>query len=124
MPFTAIFGSAQFAATPVTDVRDITITRTKEEKSFASSSTSQKIDRLTGHSDISGSFTVYVPDAPAGPGTVLGFDEGDEGTLLLKSSAGQTLFNDNALIISIEYGVPIEGGDIVEATVNWGRAAA
>lgn len=124
MPFTAINGSGSFASTTIEDVRDITINRNKEEKAYASSSTSQRIDRLSGHSDINGTFTVYVPTAPAGPASELGFDEGDEDTLLLKSSVGQTLFNDNALIISIEYGVPIEGGDIVEATVTWGRAAA
>lgn len=117
----AVNSVAQWNSTAIDDVTNIAFDRNAAEKSYASSSTAGKIRRKTGHKDQSGTFAVLVPATPTGTEDVLPFVEGDESTLTLKSSSGQTLFNDNAVILNIGYSVPIEGGDLIRATVSWGR---
>ena len=119
--YSAKFGSVSWAAALVLDAKDISIDDNVAEKPYASSSTEQQINRRSGHSDKSGSFVAYVAAAGTTPDNAMPFVRGAIDVLLLKSSAGQTLYDDKAMIISVAYSVPIEGGDLVEATVNWGR---
>ena len=109
----AKLGNATFDSGPVSDVTDIQVNTTTNAKEYASSSTAGLVSRRAGHKDASGSFNIKA-DA-------LAFDEGDYGTLLLKSDAAVELFNAVALILDISFSLPIEGGDIIEATVNWGQ---
>lgn len=117
----AINGSVTWEGGEVLDVRDIAFTRNKAEKQYASSCTQGRINRRVGHQDKFGSFTAYVPATPAGTEDIEPFVEGDEGALNIKSDSGQTLYDEGAIILSLEYGVPIEGGDNVEVNVTWGR---
>lgn len=117
----ATTGSGAWNSSAIPDVRDIVVNRNKAEKAYASSSTSQKIKRKAGHQDATGTFTVYTNTSNAGPTTILPFDEGDSGTLTLKSITGQTLYNASAQILTIEHHANIEAGDIVESTVTWGQ---
>ena len=119
---TAATGSATWNSTTVDDVRNIQVTKTKEEKRYASGSTSGNYYRQAGNADASGSFTVYAPSSAAGPTGILGFDEGDTSTLVLKSTSGQTLFTGTAQILSIDFGANVENADLVEATVSWGQS--
>ena len=112
----AKLGNATFAGTPIGDVTDIQIVKTTNPKEYASSSTAGKVSRRPGHEDITGSFKVKA-DA-------LAFDEGDSGTLLLKSDAAVTMFNATALIGEISFSLPIEGADLIEATVTFGQMPA
>lgn len=109
-------GTVSFAGSPVADATDIQVNKTTNSKEYASSSTAGLVSRRAGHQDASGSFTIKA-DA-------LSFDEGDEGTLLLTSDGSVELFNATALIGEISFSCPIEGGDIIEATVNWGQKPA
>ena len=121
--FSALAGSGSFATVAIDDLRNIEVVREAAEKTFASSSTNGQIKRVSGHLDERGSFDVYVDAAEVGPDGILGnVVEGAAETLVLKSSSGQTIFSDTAEIISITYAVPIEGGDVVTASVAWGRA--
>lgn len=117
----AINGSVSFEGGEVLDVRDISFTRNKAEKQYASSCTQGRINRRVGHQDKFGSFTAYVPATPSGPDDLEPFVEGSEGALQINSDTGQILYNEGAIILSLEYGVPIEGGDLVEVNVTWGR---
>ncbi len=120
-PFTAVDGCLLWGATVISDVRDMALTRNAAEKQYASSCTGGRINRRSGHKDKFGTFTAYVPKTPAGTEDIEPFVEGDIDTLTLRSHAGQTLYNEGAIIISAEYGVPVEGGDLVEINVSWGR---
>jgi len=119
--FSAKFGFVTWNAGLVLDAKDIAIDRNIAEKPYASSSTMQMVNRRAGHQDKSGSFVAYVAASNAGPEDAMPFVEGDIFVLLLNSSAGQVLYNEKAIIISVAYSVPIEGGDLVEANVTWGR---
>jgi len=114
MPVTsAKTGTGSWDGTDLDDVTNITVNKDGGVKTYASSSTSGNISRRKGHVDAEGSFTMKDEVVP--------FDEGDDGTLILKSSTATTLFTGTAIILNISYSVPIEAGDIVEATVTWGQ---
>jgi len=101
--------------TLVADVTDISITFDGDPKVYASSSTAGNRSRVAGHKDAEGSFTVKNDAVPGG------LDEGTTVELLIKSDTGVTLFDGSGLIGSISYSVPIESGEIVEATIAWGQ---
>ena len=122
----AVTGSGSVAGATVDDIRNITVTREKAEKQYASSSTSGKIKRALGHEDISGTFTAYVPSSNAGPTSLFAFEQGDEGVaLVLNSWTSQKLYDSatdgTVTITNIEFEANVEGGDIIAATVTWGR---
>jgi len=109
-------GVVTWETVAVADATDITVNLDGDPKVYASSSTAGNRSRVAGHKDAEGSFTLKT-DAMAGT-----MEEGAIGTLLLESVTGTTLFSGEALIGSISYSVPIESGEIVEATVTWGQA--
>ena len=117
-PLSGTGGSVVVDSTTVADVAEWTHTRAIDRHAYASSSTSGYRKRITGHKDCSGSFRVYLQDGDPD----LGFDEGDEVTLVLyistESSTTQSITGP-AIIGDIEYNVPIEEGAPVYATVPY-----
>ena len=100
----------------ISDVTDISVNLVSDVKEYASSSTAGKKSRRAGHSDATGSFTIKADE--------FGYDEGDEGTLVVTSDGTEELFNGQAIIIDIAYTVPVESGDIIECAVSWGQKPA
>lgn len=97
----------------VADVTDIKISESSDVKEYASSSTAGAKGRIAGHSDTTGSFTVLTDDTSL-------FEEGDSGTLVITSDGAVEMFNGNAIILSVEYGVPVSDGGPCEVNVSWG----
>lgn len=120
--FSAKNGTITWNAATVTDVTNINFNDDVDINVQATSSTAGLKSRTVGHKDKSGSFDVQVPSDAAGVATILGFDKGDTGTLVIKSSSTQTLFNGSAIIGNIRYSAPVGGGGNVTATVEWGQA--
>jgi len=97
----------------LSDVTNIDVSNSNDVKEYASSSTSGEKSRRAGHSDTTGSFTLKAD--------TFAFDEGDDGTLIITSDGTEVLFTGTAMIIDVNYSVPVEGGDIIECNVTWGQ---
>ena len=110
-------GLAKWASAAITDVRNIEVTETSDNKVYSSSSTAGLKKRVAGVKDKTFSFEVYAAD-PA----ELSFGEGDTGYLDLESNTGDSLFSANAIIDEISWSAAVEEGDLVVATVTGGQA--
>lgn len=89
-------------------VRSWSIQESAESQAFGASNTAQATGRKTGHKDWSGSFNVYGHTPSVMPGDTFTFTGwGPQG------KTGQ------AIVDSIEVNWDIEGGGIIEATVNF-----
>lgn len=101
------------------DVRNVQWTETNDVNVYASSSTAGLKKRVAGHSDLSGSFEVYSDAVAAG------LQEGETIALTVKpdgTTAHPSMSATSCVIESIAYNVPIEGGGLISAVVNFGRA--
>ena len=110
-------GDVSFGGVTVTNVTDITISETANVKEYASSSSSGAVKRVAGHNDISGSFTMKDDDL-----ATASIVKGTSAALIIRDDGALELYNGTAMITDIRYTVPIESGDIVEATIDWGQA--
>ena len=109
------FGKAVWGATDIPESRGWTFTDESDNKAYASSATAQRRKRVAGHGDSSGSFRAYLDATVDLEGILVA---GDTDTLKLYED-GTRFWAIEAIIDSVVITDEIEGGDIVEVTVNW-----
>lgn len=113
-PKSAKFGRGTWNGVAIDDVANIRVASNAGIKTYGSSKTNGQTGRVAGLQDKTGSFDMHADEAP--------FDEGDVGTLILKSDANVELFSGTAIIEDISINANINTGDIISLTVSFGAA--
>lgn len=108
-------GYGTIGGTRIGDVTDIQINDSVQVDEGATSDTAGQVDRTAGHQDATGSFTMQ--EKPS-------FAKGDEVTLVLYYKTGETAYNGNALITSVQKAIPVQAGTRLAWTVQWGQKVA
>ena len=113
-------GNAKWDDADIPDSRGWNFSPTSDNKQYASSDTSGHISRVAGHKDHSGTVRCYLDSGTDLEGILLA---GDTGTFKLYEDV--TRFWECPVIIdSIEITTEIEGGEIVEVSINFSATAA
>ncbi len=99
--------------TPITDVTSHTANETTNPAPFVTSNTSGSTSRVAGATDATGSVTALGSVVQAA------LVKGSTGTLVLKSSSGDTVFSGAVLMGDSSFSVNSQG--IPTYTANWGK---
>ena len=113
-------GNAKWDDADIPDSRGWNFSPTSDNKQYASSDTSGHISRVAGHKDHSGTVRCYLDSTTDIEGILR---EGDTGDMDLYEDATR-FWRFPAIIDSIEVTDEIEGGEIVEVSINWSATAA
>jgi len=112
-PASAKDGTLRLDGQIVADVRSINFQVLNEVKKYASSSTAGWKRAVKGQSDWKVSFEVYLPDGSP----VLTVEVGDTVAIVGVTTTGSSITG-SIMIASIGMPVPIEGGDLMVASID------
>lgn len=121
-PISAKTGTIKHSGAPLTNVRNISLTETSDNKAFATNDTGGIMDRIAGHKDFSGTCELYADGGSFTPPQSLAV--GGVFTMAALSMTGKQI-SAVAIIDSIEHSIDIESGDLVGLTLAYsGKGAA
>ena len=113
-------GNAKWDGSDIPHSRGWNFSAISDNKQFASSDTAGHVSRVAGHKDHNGTVRAYVESASDIEGVLR---EADLGSLTLYEDATR-FWTFPAIIDSIEVTAEIEGGEIVEVSINWSATGA
>lgn len=114
-PITGKDGKIMADSSAVEHVRNWSITKESDNKTYTSSSTSGWQKTAAGNKKWSGSFEIYLQNGAVD----LAFDEGDLVAGEFYTDAAVHYYAGNVRVDSIEVSTDIEGAELVPATVNF-----